>query len=662
MYLWALAGGARSEYYAAIALSMSKSWSNFVFGAMDPTGTVSLDKIPGSYWVPALFVRIFGFSTWSVDAPNAIATAVAVVLVAVTAKRIGGPTAGMVAGLVTATTPILAAVARTNQPESFFVLALALVAWAGTKAVQRGSLRWLVIAGAFVALAFHMYMLVAWSVWPALAAAYLCTQQPWARRIGHVLIAGVSSALLSLTWILIVTLTPASARPWVGGSNGNSAWEMVFGYNGLGRFADTSDLTDRSFSPPFAGDPGVLRLFNAQLAGQTAWFLPAALAAVAILIALRRSFWQQLPVTVFLSAWTATMVAMFSVVAGMHQFYTAALAIPVGLLVGLAFAAAWQAGSRWALVTLIGCSALTAVAVTRYTPAYLPWVVVAQVVVAVVAGALILWWFRRPTARRSAWVALLAVLGMLLTPAAWAVDVVHHPNSINPVAGDGSAAAGGGAFGGTGRRGAPGADGTGNAAGGFGAGALGGAAGGAGTGGRGSGNAFTGGGPGSAAAAGGAGGAGGGVNQSVLSYAQTHRGNATYLLAAFGGQAASYYITATDGDAVLVIGGFGGSDPTPSLDEFTALVRSGELRFVLTGGAGPGIGGGAPTNGGVSANSGAPANGGVSAGGGAAAGGGNAGAATRGASSTTSQIQSWVTSTCTPVASVSGLYDCAGNS
>ena len=58
-----LAKGQRSEYYAAIAVSMSKSFSNFIFGALDPAGTVTLDKIPGSYWIPAIFVKIFGFST-----------------------------------------------------------------------------------------------------------------------------------------------------------------------------------------------------------------------------------------------------------------------------------------------------------------------------------------------------------------------------------------------------------------------------------------------------------------------------------------------------------------------------------------------------------------------------------------------------------------------
>ena len=43
--------------------------------------------------------------------------------------------------------------------------------------------------------------------------------------------------------------------------------------------------------------------------------------------------------TAFLGGWSLTLFAMFSVVAGMHQFYTAAAAVPVGLLIGLAFAA-----------------------------------------------------------------------------------------------------------------------------------------------------------------------------------------------------------------------------------------------------------------------------------------------------------------------------------
>jgi hypothetical protein len=35
-------------YYAAAVRSMSGSWHNFIFGAFDPAGTISLDKLPGA--------------------------------------------------------------------------------------------------------------------------------------------------------------------------------------------------------------------------------------------------------------------------------------------------------------------------------------------------------------------------------------------------------------------------------------------------------------------------------------------------------------------------------------------------------------------------------------------------------------------------------------
>jgi hypothetical protein len=41
---------------------------------------------------------------------------------------------------------------------------------------------------------------------------------------------------------------------------------------------------------------------------------------------------------------------------------------------------------------------------------------------------------------------------------------------------------------------------------------------------------------------------------------------------------------------VLPIGGFDGQDPTPTLDEFKAMIKNGELRYVQVGGGmgGPG--------------------------------------------------------------------------
>ncbi len=635
--LWGLQLGQRSEYYASIALSMSESWSNFLFGAVDPAGTVSLDKIPGSFWVPAAFVRLFGFSTWSVDAPNAIATVVAVVLVAVTAKRLLGPTAGLIAGAMTATTPILVAVARSNQPESFFVLALALVAWAAGKAVQRGSFRWLMITGGFVALAFQTYMLEAWAVWPALALAYLFVPKPFWKKLREVVIAGVTSLALSLVWILVVFLTPASARPYVGGTYGNNPFEMVFGYNGLGRFSATSDSTAyRSFTPPFSGSPGLFRLFDTQLAGQVAWMLPVAVLAIVVLLVLKFNR----AVTVFLGAWFVTLVAMFSVVAGMHQFYTAALAVPVGLLVGLAVAQALTRRVLWAQLALVGAASATALGIAFLYPSYLLWVAVVQVVLAVLVCALLV--LSRPAGplRRlggSWWVSVLLGASLVLTPAAWSLDAMNHPSSINPVAGDGTAVmsfGGGSGFGGAGRPGS-------SSAGVFGQGGTppqgaapggGGAPAGTGTAARDGGARTDGGAPGGfgGASFGGAGGASG-VDEALLSYLQANRGTASYLLATFGAQAAASYITATDGDSVLPIGGFDGSDPVPTLAAFQQLVSSGQLRFVLVSGSGGGNGFG---------------------GGGATASTGSA-----------SEIRSWVTATCTAVTdssvSSTGLYSCA---
>ena len=60
----AYAWGANREvieiYYGAAVRSMSSSWHDFAFGAFDPAGTVTLDKLPGAFWVQALSARVFG--------------------------------------------------------------------------------------------------------------------------------------------------------------------------------------------------------------------------------------------------------------------------------------------------------------------------------------------------------------------------------------------------------------------------------------------------------------------------------------------------------------------------------------------------------------------------------------------------------------------------
>ena len=596
VYLWALNLGQRSEYYAAIAVSMSQNWSNFFFGALDPAGTVTLDKIPGSYWVPAAFVKFFGFSTWAIEAPNAIATVVAVVLIAISVKRLAGPTAGLFAGAIFAATPIVAAVARSNQPQSFFLLTLALVLWSATRAIQKESLGHLVLAGVWIGLAFQTYMLEAWAVWPALIVAYLFfVQKSWWQRIRDLVIAGATSLVVSLSWILIVSMIPASARPYIGGTYSNSPWEMVFGYNGLGRFSSTVSTTAayRSFTPPFSGSPSVVRLFNEQLAGQIAWLIPTAVLALVFLFVLKFNR----ALTVLLGVWFVTFAAMFSAVAGMHQFYTSALAIPMAALIGIAFAEARKQRVVWAQLSLVGLAAVSAAIIGLVYPSYFAWLPWVQLAVAVVACVAIYLADARSWSR-TWWVAVLAGVGMLLTPAVWSIDTINHSSNINPMAG---VSTGMGGMGGPGGQGGP--DGKGQKPQGpppgMNAGQM------------------PQGGPGNNMP----GGLGSTANTDLVKYLQDNRGATKYLLAVFGAQAAAPYITAT-GETVLPIGGFDGSDPVPTLDQFKTLVSNGDLKFVQMSdksGKGGGMGGGM----------GGP--------------GGTAG------TNVSTEIQTWVTANCTLV-------------
>jgi len=563
-YLWELANGQRSEYYAAIALSMSKSWSNFFFGAMDPSGSVTLDKVPGSYWVPAAFVKVFGFSTWSVNAPNALATVGAVLLVAFAGKQLLNARAGILAGAIVATTPVLAAVARSNQPESFFLLAMAMVGYFGVRAFKLNSTKNLYFAALSVGLAFHFYMLEAWASIPALALAFLFTDGGRARKWLDATLASFVAIASSLTWTALVSLIPASARPYIGGTNHNNVWEMVFGYNGLGRFSSTaSSGTEayRSFTPPFGGSASIVRFFNAQLAGQIGWLIPTAMVALAVLWILKSNR----AVVVFLTSWFAVMYLMFAEVSGMHQFYTAVMAMPVSLIVALAYFAATDAKALWAQIAIIASSVFAALGITIYYLDYVWWTPLVGLLIAF--GAVALLFVENKWAGRLA--AVLAGAALVFTPAVWAMDTINHPSSINPAAGDGSMSMGGG-FGG-------------NPAGDL-----------------------------------------NNVNDLVLKYVQQHQGSAHYLLAVTGGMQAAPYITASNGEQIIAIGGFNGADNNMPLKKLQQLLKSGQLSFVLLSGSAGGPG----SNGGSHA--------------------------------TSNQLQSWVEANLKPVTlngSASGLYE-----
>ena len=67
-------------------------------------------------------------------------------------------------------------------------------------------------------------------------------------------------------------------------------------------------------------------------------------------------------------------------------------------------------------------------------------------------------------------------------------------------------------------------------------------------------------------------------------------GDYTWVAAAIGAQNAASYQLST-GDPVMAIGGFNGTDPSPTLAQFKEYVADGKVHYFISSGSGGGMGG-----------------------------------------------------------------------
>src|SRR3954449_2456799 len=235
--LWALdQNGWANEYYSAAIKSMASSWHNFFYGSFDASGVMTVDKPPLALWVQTLSVKVFGFSSLAILVPQALMGMASVALVYDLTRRRFGRAAGAVAGVVLALTPMTVAVLRHNNPDALLMLCCVAALWFLVRALEDGRTKWIVWAGVCVGLAFEAKMLVALMVVPGIAAAWMWVA-PRGRvaAIKQLLAGGAAMVVVGGAWPLLMALTPASDRPWISGTNTNSIWSLIFGYNGLGR-------------------------------------------------------------------------------------------------------------------------------------------------------------------------------------------------------------------------------------------------------------------------------------------------------------------------------------------------------------------------------------------------------------------------------------------
>jgi len=586
-----------NEFYAAAVQAGTKSWKAFLFGSIDSSNFITVDKPAGFLWPMELSARIFGLNSWSLLVPQALEGVAAVGVLYATVRRWYGPAAGLIAGAVTALTPVATLMFRFDNPDAALVLVMTLCAYAITRAIESGSTRWVVLAGALIGLGFLVKMLAAFTVLPGFALAYLWAgQAPIGKRIWQLLAGGAALVVAAGWWVAIVTFTPAASRPYVGGSTDNSILNLTFNYNGLGRLTGSESGFGGGISGPasgeiarelgrnlpeagrgipgggiggmFGGATGITRLFQDSFSGQVAWLIPAALLVFAVMLWMSRRAPrtdQSRAAALVWGGWLLVTGLVFSYMSGIiHPYYTIALAPAIGALIGIGSVQLWRTRSTWfacaALAVGLAGTAVWAWFLLDHSPNWFPWLRLVILVAGVAAAGLVLairavhpsdGGFRRLLASAPVPLAVIAGLG---GPLAYSVDTsaTVHTGAI-PSAGPataGSFGAPGGAFK------IPGAKGE-------------------------SIPTLAGGGPDGQAS----------ISAALSKLLEGGASGYRWAAATNTSTSAASLELGSDGVPVMAIGGFSGSDPAPTLAEFESLVAKREIHYYVNGGGVGGLGG-----------------------------------------------------------------------
>ncbi|MDX3383520.1 glycosyltransferase family 39 protein [Streptomyces niveiscabiei] len=652
LYSWNLSGSSLNSFYSAAVLSGTESWKAWFFGSLDAGNFLTVDKPPFALMVMGLSCRLFGFGTWQMMLPMVLVALGTIWILHASVKRVWGHGAAAVAALVLALTPITVAINRDNNPDTLLVFLMAGGAALALRAVHSGRLLPLLGSAACFGLAFNTKMLQGYIALPAVFAVYLYAARPkLVKRIVNLLLAGVVLAVSSFWWAAAVSVVPEDERPYIGGSTDGSAWNLIMGYNGLGRVlggdGNMGGGGGGGGGGGFSGTAGLGRMFNDVLGGQISWLLPfAAIAFIGAVVLCGRAPRTDLTRAAVLvwGGWLGLHFLTFSMAEGtMHPYYTTAMAPGIAALCGGGGAMllrAFRTDRRWVWVlpAALAATALWSVVLLRRASGWNTWLwpAVGVLMAAAVVGLIV---FRSGNRVRllAASVAA-AVVAAVAGPAAYAWSVPSGSGGgmggTNPTAGP---TTGSGGFGG-----GPGRGGTGGGRGGFPGGQ--GARGGQGQGGQGQdaqgggrmtpgggygelpggtgetgtppggtgsteGTAGSGteggteaggtqGGPGGmTGGAPGGGGMGGGLgmggaNSELTAYLKKHQDSAKWLLAVSSSQSAAQLILSS-GEPVISMWGWSGSDKAMTLTKLKELVAKGELHYIqIGGGMGGGPGGG----------------------------------------------------------------------
>ncbi|MFI1919085.1 ArnT family glycosyltransferase [Nocardia sp. NPDC020380] len=445
-YLWNITvNGMGNNFYAAAAWAGSENWKALLFGSLDPGNFITVDKPPLSQWIMGLSGQIFGFSSASMLAPEAIMAVLAVALMyGAVARATHSRAAGLLAGLVLALTPVVALMFRFNNPDAAMVLCMTAAAYCTIRALPKASWKWLALAGVALGFAFLAKMLEGLMSLPALGLAYLIVAPTTLRnRVLHSLGALVALIVSSGWYVLLTILWPESSRPYLAGSKDNTFMDLVLGYNGFSRYLGKNHIgggkkgnpfglpegyeIPKSFRGGFGGFSGAGpdRLFTGEIAFEISWLLPAALVAfLLVLISRWRAPRADLVrgASLVFGLWVVIDGVLFAEMkSGMHAYYTLTIAPAIAGSFAIGVYELWR--RRADVIGRVGGAALILAAgiwgfvVLQRNSHWQPWLRWTELAVTVVAAVGLLVLALPPAARwdrfRGRATALLLAIGVL---------------------------------------------------------------------------------------------------------------------------------------------------------------------------------------------------------------------------------------------------------
>lgn len=401
VFLWGLdRNGWANPYYSAAAQAGSQDWKAFFYGSLDAGNLITVDKPPLSIWIMSLSVRLFGLSSWALLVPQALMGVATTWLIFKIIRRSHSAAPALLGGLIYATTPVVVLMSRYNNPEPLMGLLTVAAVYFILRAVEDNRWTWYLLAGTALGMGFMAKQIQALLPIPAFVLAILLFGiGTLAFRLLRLLAAFTALVVSGGWWMTIVDLTPAANRPYVGGSRTNSIVELTVDYNGLARFLriPTKISGGRSVAnddlAPYNG--GFSRIFDGNFAPEIAWVLFPAIALTIVIIVLNGTLGfsnLQRNVAAVSIAWFLTAFLLLCFMGSMiHTYYTFSLAAPLALVVPIGLFKLWvkrdQLIPRLLGTLIVGSSTYMSYRILNYSDAWPMWFHMIVVVTGIAAAA-----------------------------------------------------------------------------------------------------------------------------------------------------------------------------------------------------------------------------------------------------------------------------------